>query len=136
MTNYVIEIDPVALAGMMVAVIAFFAHYLKLNLFPRIPMPEVPQGFQDAVTHAFALKVVAEASNAQVTSDAAALTTVTADANAKITAAQTLVDKSKAQAAIDAANLDQSRKALEALEEAYLVVGGTLPPAPVPATPA
>jgi ABC-type Na+ efflux pump permease subunit len=79
-------------------------------------IPTIPQGFIDSVNATFALKVTADASAAAAATQAAAV----AEAQAALSAAN-------AQASADAAALNTSRQQLEALDDAYLTVGGTLP---------
>jgi hypothetical protein len=79
----------------------------------------VPQGFLDQVTAVFNLKITAEASAAFADEASQALTKARND----FTTAST-------QAQADADALAAGRKALEALEDSYLTVGGQLPTPP------
>lgn len=85
----------------------------------------VPQGLTDALNAALAAKDAADAAvvNKQNTAAAAAAAKAADDA-----AAQDLTNKAEA--------LDQARQKLEAVEDAYLAPGATLPDPTPPAPPA
>jgi hypothetical protein len=79
----------------------------------------VPQGFLDQVNAVFNLKITAEASAAFAD-----------DASQALTKARNDFTTASTQAQADADALAAGRKALEALEDSYLTVGGQLPTPP------
>ncbi len=81
-----------------------------------MPIIPIPQGFTDAVNAAFVLKLQADASASAQT-----------DAQAEVAKAQALLDAATNTAKSDSQALNQGRIQLEALLDAYLTVGGTLP---------
>lgn len=86
-------------------------------------MSTIPQGLQDALTNALTLKDTADQAVANKSATAANL-------------AKAIADDQAAQAALDQAgtNLDTARQQVDALMDAYLKPGATLPqPAPAPA---
>lgn len=133
------ELDFSTLIGIGTVLLAFLARFLHLEFFrKRIHKmaQTIPAGFTDAVNAAFALKIQADASAATLASEQAAFAQAQAAAQAQIAAAQASLDAASTQATADAQALDIGRKQLEALEDAYLTVGGALPAGamPVPAS--